>query len=214
MQKKKVALLGDSIFDNEVYVARGESVIEQIGKINKKDWHAELLALDGAITRDIAWQCAQVGHDITHIFVSCGGNDALGYINVFGEKCSSMIEAMHKLTEIKLQFQGFYQEMLDKILKLNKKLSLCTIYDSSPEIEEELLTALTIFNDIIFKEAFKLGIPVIDLRLIFDQPADYSSVSTIEPSEIGGKKIAKAIAYVVENHDFNTKNSVIYSTGL
>lgn len=214
MREKKVALLGDSIFDNEVYVARGESVIEQIGKINKKDWHAELLALDGAITRDVSQQCAQVDQDITHIFVSCGGNDALGYINVFEEKCSSMIQAMHRLTEIKIHFQECYQDMLVSILKLNKKISVCTIYDSSPEIEEELLTALTIFNDIIFKEAFKLGLPVIDLRLIFDQPEDYSSVSPIEPSEIGGRKIAKAIAYVVENHDFNTKNSVVYSTGL
>lgn len=214
MRERKVALLGDSIFDNEVYVARGESVIEQIGKIEKKDWHAELLASDGAITRDIAQQCTQVGEDITHIFVSCGGNDALGYINVFEEQCSSMLGAMHRLTEIKNYFQHSYQEMLDSIIKLNRKLVICTIYDSSPDIEEELLTALTIFNDTIFKEAFKLGVPVIDLRLIFDQTTDYSSVSPIEPSEIGGWKIAKAIAYVVESHDFNTKNSVIYSTGV
>lgn len=212
MREKKIALLGDSIFDNEVYVVRGESVIEQIRKIDKKDWHAELLALDGSITHDIAQQCIQVDQNITHIFVSCGGNDALGYINVFEEKCSSMIEAMKRLTEIKEQFQNSYRNMLDSILKLDRKFAVCTIYDSSPEIEEELLTALTIFNDIIFKEAFKLGVPVIDLRLLFDQPEDYSSVSPIEPSEIGGWKIAKAISYVVENHDFNTKNSAIYST--
>lgn len=122
-----------------------------------------------------------------------------------------MLEAIQRLTEIRKLFQKSYQAMLENIQNLDRKFIICTIYDSSPEIGETLLTALTIFNDIIFKEAFKLGVPVLDFRLTFDQPADYSAMSPIEPSEIGGGKIAKVIAYIVENHDFSTKNSVIYS---
>lgn len=211
MREKKVALLGDSIFDNEVYVVQRKSVIEQINAIDKKNWEAELLALDGAVTRDIAQQCVQVTQDVTHLIVSCGGNDALGYLEVFIEKCSSMLEAMQRLTEIRKLFKKSYQAMLESIQALNRNFAVCTIYDSSPNIGEPLLTALAIFNDVIFKEAFKLGVPVLDFRLTFDQPADYSAMSPIEPSEIGGEKIAKVIAYFVEHHDFNTKNSVIYS---
>jgi hypothetical protein len=49
---RRIALLGDSIFDNEPYVLPGKAVIDQINQLNKNDWSAELLAVDGATTRD------------------------------------------------------------------------------------------------------------------------------------------------------------------
>lgn len=211
MKEKKIALLGDSIFDNESYVIQGKSVIEQITQMEKKGWNAELLAVDGAITSDVSRQCAHVNKDISQLIVSCGGNNALGFLDVFANKVSSMLEAMELLTAIKKEFQISYQQMLASIKALNIDFAVCTIYDSSPEIGETLLTALSFFNDVIFREAFKLALPVLDFRLIFNHPSDYSAISPIEPSEIGGGKVARSIAYFVENHDFRTKNSMIYS---
>jgi hypothetical protein len=52
------------------------------------------------------------------------------------------------------------------------------------------------------------GLPVIDLRLIFDSDADYAN--DIEPSVAGGAKIARAIATLVTTHDFSRDRSVIY----
>jgi hypothetical protein len=51
---------------------------------------------------------------------------------------------------------------------------------------------------------------VIDLRIVCNQPADYSHVSPIEPSAVGGAKIARMIAEVVTTHDFERRRSVIY----
>ena len=64
------------------------------------------------------------------------------------------------------------------------------------------------FNDVILREAFSRGLPVIDLRLVFDDDADYAN--DIEPSVKGGAKIAKVIATLVTNHDFKQRRSVVY----
>lgn len=52
--------------------------------------------------------------------------------------------------------------------------------------------ALTPFNDVILRVAFEFGLGVIDLRAICTEAADYAN--PIEPSGLGGAKIAKAIA--------------------
>jgi hypothetical protein len=49
---------------------------------------------------------------------------------------------------------------------------------------------------------------VIDLRLMFDDDADYAN--DIEPSVKGGEKIAQAIATLVATHDFTRRRSEIY----
>jgi hypothetical protein len=65
-----------------------------------------------------------------------------------------------------------------------------------------------VFNDTILHEAFARGLPVIDLRIMFDDDADYAN--DIEPSVRGGAKIARAIASLVETHDFTRQRTEIY----
>ena len=47
---KKIIFLGDSIFDNHLYVSRGQSLIEQFNQSSNLDWQVELLAVDGDLT--------------------------------------------------------------------------------------------------------------------------------------------------------------------
>jgi hypothetical protein len=51
-------------------------------------------------------------------------------------------------------------------------------------------------------------VPLIDLRLIFDDDADYAN--DIEPSVKGGAKMAKTITSLVTTHDFGRRRSEIY----
>jgi hypothetical protein len=57
-----------------------------------------------------------------------------------------------------------------------------------------------VFNDHIIREAFRAGLPLLDLRLICDAAADYAN--PIEPSVAGGAKIAGAIARAIREYDF------------
>jgi hypothetical protein len=49
-----------------------------------------------------------------------------------------------------------------------------------------------VFNDVISRAAFARGLPLIDLRLILNEDADYAN--PIEPSVQGGEKMSSAIA--------------------
>ena len=68
---------------------------------------------------------------------------------------------------------------------------------------------MSVFNDVISREAFARALPVIDLRLIINDGADYAN--DIEPSVEGGAKIARAMATLVTTHDFKQRRSVIYA---
>ena len=101
--------------------------------------------------------------------------------------------------------------MLAGVVSLKKPMAVCTIYDSVPDLNAIQRSALAIFNEIILREAAKNKIPVIDLRIICTEPVDYSPISSIEPSAIGGKKIVTAIGDMLAQHDFSQRQCIIYS---
>ena len=90
-------------------------------------------------------------------------------------------------------------------------MAVCTIYDSIPGLGEAESSALALYNEIILKEAFAVKIPVVDLRLICNENSDYSLLSPIEPSSLGGDKITRVLAKLLQTHNFQEKLSVVYT---
>jgi hypothetical protein len=207
----KVVLLGDSIFDNQAYVGDGPDVIEQLRGALPTGASAMLAARDGSTTKDIAAQLATVPKDATHLIVSVGGNDALQEKGLIEQQARSVAEVLDKLAKIRGAFRKSYAAMLDSVLARRLPTAICTIYEAryqDPTTRAIAATGLTVFNDAILREAFARALPVIDLRLIFNDDADYAN--DIEPSVQGGAKIAKTIAGLVTNADFKQRRSVIY----
>ena len=102
--------------------------------------------------------------------------------------------------------------MLDGVLARRLPTAVCTIYEAhypDPTTRAIAATGLSVFNDVILREAFSRALPVIDLRLIVNADADYAN--DIEPSAQGGAKIAKVIAVLVTAADFKQRRSVIYA---
>jgi hypothetical protein len=208
---KHVVLLGDSIFDNKTYVGDGPDVIKQVSEALPDGWTATLAARDGAMTSDIKGQLKTMPSDATHLVVSIGGNDALQEKDLIEEKARSVAEVLDKLAKIKAAFKKDYGAMLDGVAARKLPVAVCTIYEArydDPTTRKIAGAGLTIFNDVIMREAFARGVPVIDLRLIFDDDSDYAN--DIEPSVKGGAKIAKAIGTLVTTHDFTRRRSEIY----
>ena len=95
-------------------------------------------------------------------------------------------------------FRRNYLLVLKKMLEVYEKdlIRVCTIYNkipTGPTLPKEALTALAFFNDVITEEVNRLGLPLIDLRVICDSTDCYSGVSPIEPSKEGGRRIVQAI---------------------
>lgn len=209
----RIILLGDSIFDNAVYVPGEPAVVEQLNTKLGDSGSAKLLAVDGHATHHVPGQAQDIPEDTTHLFVSVGGNDALNAVPILhhdGHAQSLLIA----LKDIHGEFAVTYRQMLDDIVSRNLPTTVCTIYDAVPEME--ILThtsasaALSLFNDVIVREATFRGLPIIDLRLVCDDVQDYSHISPIEPSAIGGEKIAQAIHHVLLHHDFDHTGTTIY----
>jgi hypothetical protein len=205
-------LLGDSIFDNERYVPGHPAVIEQVRGRLPEGWKATLLAVDGDIASDVLLlrRLERLPPDATHLFISAGGNNALGYSGVLRDPACTVGEAMLLLGNAGSDFRRDYHDMLRAVLALGKPTTVCTVYDAIPRLDEAERTALGLFNDVILREAFAAGVPVIDLRLLCTQRDDYSSLSPIEPSHLGGAKIARLVAEVAATHDFTRGRSTVY----
>lgn len=208
-----VVLLGDSIFDNQSYVQPGEpDVVRQLGARLPANWRATLRAVDGDVTADVSRQLANIPADATHLVVSVGGNDALGHLDVLSAPATSIAQALARLAAIQDQFERTYRRMLDTVLARALPTAVCTIYNGNfpdPAYQRLATLGVVIWDDTILRIAAERGIPVLDLRLICADPADYAN--PIEPSAHGGAKLAAAIAALLTTHDFGLKRTQIYT---
>jgi hypothetical protein len=207
----QVVLLGDSIFDNAAYVPDKLPVIDQLRNNLPDGWEATLLAVDGDVTVDVQRQIKRLPDDATHLIVSCGGNDAIAHASILDQSACSVAEVLERFTSIRASFQQIYRRMIETLFVLKRHLAVCTVYDCVPGMEGSPMTALAMFNEVILREAFNVRVPVIDLRLICSESSDYSEISPIEPSAIGGEKIVHAIVRLLTNHKFESNQSVIYT---
>lgn len=208
----QVILLGDSIFDNARYVPGRPSVIEHLRRCLPAGWRATLLAPDGAGSAEMARPFEQLPGDATHLIVSVGGNDALDYCGMLlHEPARSFADVLSQLAEIQERFRSDYRCMLGRVLAFSKPAAVCTVYDAAPGLDVVERTGLCLFNDVILREAFRARVPVIDLRLICTDSDDYSQSSPIEPSVVGGGKIARAVARLVTGYDFQGEGSWVFA---
>ena len=200
---KELFLLGDSIIDNKTYVLDGEkSVLEHIQ--SKTDTKTVQLALDGATTDDVLEnQLNRISSEASHVVLSVGGNDLLNEIgflmedikytpNQVLERCYSLIAPITK------KYESIVTTL--RTSKIRANLLLCTVYEGDLEGSEmyddiaiSSRTMLSLFNDSVYKthNMFKTGI--LELRHIFTNKEDYAN--PIEPSHIGGEKLAQEIIH-------------------
>ncbi|QJW92705.1 SGNH/GDSL hydrolase family protein [Frigoriglobus tundricola] len=205
-----VVLLGDSIFDNARYVPDRPPVIEQVRRGLPPGWTGTLVAVDGHTVEDVAAQVPRVPGGASHLVVSVGGNNALMASGLLREPAATVGAALAVLAEALGDFRTAYDTMLGRVRALGKPTAVCTIYDAIPVLGAAERAALAGFNDIISRAAARAGVPLIDLRVICDAADDYSPLSPIEPSVVGGAKIAEAICRLVRAHDFTKRDCAVY----
>ncbi len=210
-----VVLLGDSIFDNAAYVRPGEpDVVRQTQARLPAGSRASLLAVAGHVTADVPRQLERLPPDATHLVVSVGGNDALRRVGVLEETAWSISGAVNRLADVRDGFRRDYGAMLGAVLGRGLPAALCTVYDPrfpDPLRQRLAVAGLALFNDVIAREAFARGLPLIDLRLVCDEDADFAN--PIEPSVTGGGKIAAVIVRMLAEHDPGRRRSAVYAGG-
>ena len=200
-----VVLLGDSVFDNGVYVPGGPAVIDHLGAALPAGFAAELRAVDGAVVADVPNQYRPADLAGAYAIVSAGGNDALRAAAILTRPVTNAAAVFAELADLRTGFTARYEAAVKGVAAAaGGRAAVCTIYDPNypdPRLQKLATAALPAFNDVITRVAARLGLPVLDLRTSFEAPTDYAN--PIEPSVAGGKKLAGLIRGVVTRHDFD-----------
>ncbi len=208
---RHLILLGDSIFDNALYVEGGPAVIAQVRQALSPEWRVSLLAKDGDTTVNVKAQLRRLPLEATDLILSVGGNDALQALQILKLPQESVQEALETLSKVQRKFEKNYSQLLELLNELKLPLLVCTIYDQVPGLTAGMRSALSFFNDVIVKTAVRNRVSILDLRAICTQESDYSESSPIEPSSVGGNKIALAIASAITDTYFLISHCRVYS---
>jgi hypothetical protein len=193
-----IVLLGDSIFDNASYTKGRPDVIAQVRQQLPAGGRATLLAVDGATSENVPSQLQRLPSDASHLVLSVGGNDALRNSGFLYKPAQSNDQAVAALADVSRAFEEGYRRAVAACRQLPLPLTLCTIYDGRfPDAAFQRLasTALMVYNDVIVRVGIEFGLSIIDLRYVCSAAADYAN--PIEPSSVGGAKIARAIVNLV-----------------
>ena len=205
-----IVLLGDSIFDNGRYTLGGPDVISQVRQLLPVGWKASLLAVDGATTQDIPKQLQRIPSDASHLVLSAGGNDVLMNSNILRMPADSTSQAIRILADTSNQFEARYRNAVAECRRLALPLTLCTVYNGcfpDADFQRVVSTALRVFNDVILRVGIELRLPIIDLRFVCCSPSDYAN--PIEPSSVGGAKIAGSILSLIASEESKRTGSRI-----
>ena len=193
--EQKLILIGDSIIDNVVYVMPpGQSVLGHLFSL-VPDLDFNQRAIDGDTTVDVLNR--QLSEPIdAPVVLSIGGNDLLKRLEILtSQKRRLSVDLLEELhTEVDA-FQKRHQEILSHF---QKTALICTIYNpifsKDPELaplQQAAEVVIALFNDAIQQNVRHAGFDLLELRDIITEEDDFAN--PIEPSDQGGRKLAKEI---------------------
>ena len=193
-----VVLVGDSILDNAAYTQGGPDVVSQVRGLLPPGWEATLLAVDGATTD----RCCGPARPAP------GAGDTPRAQRRWqrrpdaprdsGDSGILNDESRRSIGGHCVRFRETLPMAIAACLDTALPLAVCTIYNGcfdDRSFQRLASTTLTVFNDAIIRVAIEHSLPVIDLRSVCVTREDYAN--PIEPSSVGGEKIARVIVGLV-----------------
>ena len=187
--KETIILLGDSILKNNSYVENGEAVDSLLTK--KSNSKVFSYAEDGSNITDVYSQLDKVPLELnkktTTIYVSIGGNDIL----------SQYVDRMINLTNM-TSLTMIFSKYVTLIESIKTRFHLCKIvlldiYYPKSVMYKVYYSLIKKWNEMIdeYVNNTKNTILILKISNILIQDNDF--IFNIEPSNIGGEKIANSI---------------------
>jgi hypothetical protein len=177
---KHIILLGDSMLNNKKYVKNGKSIYDLLEKNCKKDTIFNY-AVDGAFITDVYQQINKIPIDDnnsnTFIFLSIGGNN--------------FIDTTENIDSIFEDYQNLVNSIQTKMNESN--IILLNLYYPNNKEYHSYHERIKNWNTKLYKFVNEKKLKILKVNNFLNEPEDFTS--NIEPSEIGGEKIAQNIKY-------------------
>jgi hypothetical protein len=191
-QNKNLFLIGDSMLNNQLYVADGDSVYHKVRDQTRARVH--LLAKDDAVITEMYSQLHKIpprfDNEDTYVCVSAGGNNLLNmqsliYTNSFKK------DSQEEMDDIFKEYTKFISAI--KMRLPDATLLLMNLYypPSMPHLKTVVAYWNGLLNNTFSNDSVTKNIRVIEVDKVFTEPTDF--VSRIEPSSEGGEKLSKLI---------------------
>lgn len=180
VKTESIILVGDSILKNNSYVLEENSVEILLSK--KTDAHVYCFAVNDSTIKDAKEQVnilpQHLNKPSTHIFLSIGGNDILKGIDPVSSIFRQYMELVYLM-----------KERMDKT-----KIVLINLYYPTDEKYEKYYSSVKKWNELVGAYAEDNHLKVLDASTILFKEGDFTS--EIEPSIIGGEKLANQIVSI------------------
>lgn len=180
VKTESIILVGDSILKNNSYVLEENSVEILLSK--KTDAHVYCFAVNDSTIKDAKEQVnilpQHLNKPSTHIFLSIGGNDILKGIDPVSSIFRQYMELVYLM-----------KERMDKT-----KIVLINLYYPTDEKYEKYYSSVKKWNELVGAYAEDNHLKVLDASTILFKEEDFTS--EIEPSIIGGEKLANQIVSI------------------
>ena len=174
-----IVLMGDSIFANDIYVERGESVGDQL-----QDKHGNVLvvAQDNAIIEDLDYQFNKIPSNLdsknTKIIVSVGGNDLLNQY---------IMSDVSKTQHVDTIFNKYTSNLNNLRNNSSCEFILSNIYYPRSPDYIRYYDIIELWNDKLGKYAKNNGLKILNIDDTVDKKHHFTH--DIEPSASGSSVI-------------------------
>jgi hypothetical protein len=182
----KIALVGDSVFDNKVNIGADEkNTIERLGA-ELPGIECVLVAVDGSVTKMVTLsQIPRIPDDTTYVFACTGSNDLPQQAHILTEAFGN--EAILTLRRAQDAFYSCNDSLIRALRQTTSRFAVFAVYAGSFSEPQNKFAemASSPFNDVIHRVLSLHDGGAMEIRDLFDP---------IMPSSSGSEKIAKAIS--------------------
>lgn len=220
---KHLLILGDSVFDNTLYLNPDELDGQAWLKKALPNYHQTFLAVDGATTHHVIKHqikyikdAVKANGEITDLIISIGGNNLLGETALLGVKTPTVMDGLSLFRSRQATFAREYKEMWEAIDQTTDELECSPNYyvlgiyyacfkakqdnptrmfPTDKKFQKASRLAVDCFNMEIMKSA---GHAYIDLNSLFGEgKSEDCYANPIEPSSYGSELIANKLQYLI-----------------
>ncbi len=181
--KNNIVLMGDSIFKNDPYVQKGESVGDLL---QNKQGNVIVIAEDGAVIDDLDYQFSKIPNNFdnenTKIIVSVGGNDILERYALSDTSKTDYVDRIFS------KYKGKIDDLRDNC---DCEFILCNIYYPKSKDYKRYYKLIEKWNNKLERYAKKNKLKVLNIDDTINKKSYFTN--DIEPSAKGGKIITNNI---------------------